>query len=254
MNKRILILVGQLLPAIVFVGIWEAAVKLRPDLKFFFGAPSEISQYFLSRTLDGSLPLDTAITLFEAVVGFLIGNIVGCSIGMMLWYSRVAMLISKPYIVAFGAAPIFALAPILIVWFGTGIFSKIMTAALSTVFVALFHAYSGAVAVDKRYTILMQSLGASKIQTFRKLIAPAVVVWVVAALRLNVGFALLGAFIGEFLSSSRGLGHLILSASGLFNTSLLLCGVGAFVLTAIALSAVISWFEPHLQRAIVRVL
>jgi NitT/TauT family transport system permease protein len=241
------------IPLIVFVIVWELLTRDQ-HRAFFFGEPAKIVAYFIARIRDGSLVLDTATTLAEAGAGFLLGNVVGTALGLALWYSKTAFALARPYIIALGSAPIFALAPLLIIWFGTGIFSKIMIAALSTVFVALMQAYTGAGQVTADYLRLMRTFGATKHQTFRKTVAPAAIVWVTSAFKLNVGFALLGAFIGEFISSNRGLGHLIVVASGLFDISLVLCAV--FMLTLIAL--VLTWFvevlEAPLKRVVVKYL
>jgi NitT/TauT family transport system permease protein len=249
-RKSLRLLALQALPAVAFFLAWELMVVLRPNLKFFFGSPRTIGEYLVERTVEGSLVRDAGITLFEAGAGFVLGSIVGTALGMVLWYSRTVFAVARPYIVALGSAPIFALAPLLIIWFGTGVFSKVMTAALSTVFVALLQAYTGAEQVDVRYAMLLKTFRATKSQVFRKIVAPAAVVWVVSAMRLNVGFALLGAFIGEFISSEAGLGHLILVAAGLFNISLVLAGVFVFVSIALLLNWAISELEPVLQRRV----
>jgi NitT/TauT family transport system permease protein len=129
-----------------------------------------------------------------------------------------------------------------------------MIATLSTVFIALLQAYTGASEVSPDYLRLMRTFGANKNQTFRKVIAPASIVWVMSAFRLNVGFAILGAFIGEFISSNRGLGHLILVASGLFDISLVLCGVLLLICTALILNFAISKIEAPLKHLVVRYL
>src|SRR6266404_4427941 len=177
------------IPFVVFIFLWEFLVRGDDRLVFFFGLPSRITAYLISKTIDGSLPTDFGVTLVEALAGFVIGNLVGTLIGLSLWYSRTAFLISRPYIIALGSAPIFALAPLLIIWFGTGLFSKIMIAMLSTLFIALFQAYTGASEVSNDYLRLMQAFGASKHQIFAKVIAPSAVVWVMSAFRINVGFA-----------------------------------------------------------------
>jgi NitT/TauT family transport system permease protein len=130
-------------------------------------------------------------------------------------------------------------------------FSKIMIAALSTVFVALMQAYTGATEVSSDYLRLMKTFGATQGQTFRKVVAPSSIVWVISAFRLNVGFAILGAFIGEFISSSAGLGHLILVASGLFDISLVLCGVILLSGLAFILYFLVGQLEPRLKRFVV---
>jgi len=244
----------QAIPLIAFSLLWEILVRENSQLIFFFGLPSKIAAYLYLKTINGSLPVDFLVTFVEALAGFIIGNFFGTIIGLSLWYSKPAFLISKPYIIALGSAPIFALAPLLIIWFGTGIFSKIMIAALSTVFIALFQSYIGASEVSNDYLRLMQTFGATKHQTFRKVVAPSAAVWVISAFKINVGFALLGAFIGEFISSSEGLGHLILVASGLFDISLVLCGVLLLICIALLFNFVIAKIEIPLKKLIVKFL
>ena len=239
------------LPLIVFIVVWQLLVHNDPNLKFFFGEPLRIAEILWTRSLDGSLLVDFFITFIEAAAGFLIGNLVGTFFGLALWYSNTAFQIAKPYIVALGSAPIFAFSPILIIWFGTGITAKIAIASLSTVFVALLQAYTGAAEVKSEYLQLMRTFKATKSQIFLKVVAPSSIVWVMSAFKMNVGFAILGAFIGEFISSNRGLGHLILVASGLFDISLMLTGILLLVIIALLLTWCVSKLEPYLKKLVV---
>jgi NitT/TauT family transport system permease protein len=241
----------RLLPILILVTIWQFTTQNNPGLTFFFGSPSKIGRYIVAKTLDGSLAHDLAVTFLEAALGFILGNVIGTALGLGLWYSKTAMAVAKPYIIALGSAPIFAFAPLLIIWFGTGMFSKIMIVVLSTVFVALMQSYKGATEVSNDYLRLMKTFGATQGQTFRKVVAPSSIVWVISAFRLNVGFAILGAFIGEFISSSAGLGHLILVASGLFDISLVLCGVILLSGLASILYFSVGQLEPRLKRLVV---
>lgn len=254
MTRPSLISLYRIIPLVVFIAIWEIAVRGNRELIFFFGSPSTIGRHLWAKTIDFSLPVDFFVTFSESLAGFIIGNVLGAALGLGLWYSKTAFLIARPYIVALGSAPIFALAPLLIVWFGTGILSKVMIASLSTVFIALLQAYTGASEVSSDYLRLMKTFGATKNQTFRKVIAPASIVWVVSAFRLNVGFAILGAFIGEFISSNKGLGHLILVASGLFDISLVLAGVLLLICTALILNFAIAKIESPLKHLVVKYL
>lgn len=238
----------RLLPLLAFLCFWELATRKDPSAAFFFGSPGRIAAYIVHKTMDGSLPRDTGVTFVEAALGFILGNVFGTILGLGLWYSKLAMAIAKPYVIALGAAPIFAFAPLLIVWFGTGMFSKVMIATLSTVFVALMQSYTGASEVSNDYLRLMKTFGATQGQTFRKVVAPSSIVWVTNGFRLNVGFAILGAFIGEFVSSNAGLGHLILVASGLFDISLVLCGVVMLSALALFLYFLVGQLEPRLKR------
>lgn len=244
----------QIIPLLLFLIFWEILVRLNERSVFFFGLPSKIISYLFSKTLDGSLVVDFTLTFSEAFIGFVLGNLVGTLIGLGLWYSKTAFQIARPYIIALGSAPIFALAPLLIIWFGTGMFSKVMIAALSTVFVALFQAYMGALEVKKSHLMLMQTFGATKHQIFAKIIVPSAIVWVISAFRMNVGFALLGAFIGEFISSNRGLGHLILVASGLFDISLVLLGVFLLICCAFLMNLIVSQAENYIKNYLIKYL
>lgn len=239
------------LPLLALLLFWEIATRGNPARAFFFGSPSKIAAYLVDKTVDGSLSRDVGVTFIEATLGFILGNILGTAVGLGLWYSKLALAIAKPYVIVLGSAPIFAFAPLIIIWFGTGLFSKVMVATLSTVFVALMQSYTGASEVSNDYLRLMKTFGATQGQTFRKVVAPSSIVWVISAFRLNVGFAILGAFIGEFISSSAGLGHLILVASGLFDISLVLCGVILLSGLAFVLYFFVGQLEPRLKRFVV---
>ncbi|HEY9788735.1 MAG TPA: ABC transporter permease [Candidatus Obscuribacterales bacterium] len=252
--RRMPVLLLQAIPLAVFVAAWELSVRHDKKLVFFFGTPSKVFDYIATKTMDGSLIIDFGTTLLEALLGFLIGNVVGTLLGLAFWFSRTAVTIVRPYIVALSAAPIFALAPLFIIWFGTGLLSKVMMATFSTVFLALFQAYTGATQVREEYVQLMHSFGATRNQIFRKVIAPSAVVWVISAFKMNIGMALLGAFIGEFISSERGLGHLILVASGLFDISLVLAGVVCLMLIAVFFNIVLARLEIPIKHLVARCL
>ena len=248
MNGKLKLTIYRILPLIAFLLLWEFALRGNDRLIFYFGLPSRIWAYIVAKTANGTLPRDIGVTMGEALAGFILGNFLGTLTGLSLWFSNSLFRIAKPYIIALGSAPIFALAPLMIIWFGTGLLSKIIMATLSTVFVALFQAYTGAAEVDPTYLKLLKSMKASKTQVFRKVIAPSSVVWVLSAFKINVGFALLGAFIGEYISSSEGLGHLILVASGLFDISLVLTGVLFLMIIAIGLSYLAGRLETPIKR------
>ena len=239
-------------PAAFLITVWELSVRGDDQVAFFFGSPSKITEYFITRFADGSLISDFMVTLGEVICGFLIGNLVGTTLGLSLWFSETIFQVARPYIVALGSAPLVALAPLFIIWFGTGYVAKVLIVAFSTVFVALFQAYSGASEVNPAYLRLMQTFRATKLQTFRKVVAPAAIIWVIAAFRMNVGFAILGAFIGEFISSSEGLGHLIVVASGLFDISLVLYAVLLLIGMALMANYLLSRIEAPLKHIIAK--
>jgi NitT/TauT family transport system permease protein len=248
------ILLAQALPAILIVTFWELATRNDSVATFYFGRPSAIAQIIQAGLRDGSLGADFATTASEAGLGFLIGTFGGALLGLALWFSRTAFVISRPYVIALGATPAFALAPLFIIWFGTGYGSKVAIATFSTFIVATVQAYSGVDSADRRYVRAAQALGASRQQIFRKIIVPSALAWIFGAAQLNVGLALLGAFIGEVISSQAGLGHAIMVASGLFDISRVWAGILSFIVLAILATLTLDQVQGRVLRILVRYL
>jgi NitT/TauT family transport system permease protein len=241
-------LILYLVPLIVFLIVWHLLTAGQPQRQFIFSSPAQVVSALWRLSCSGELIRNAGVTIFEAVCGFLLGTTVGAAIGLSLWYSRLVARIAQPYITALATVPIFALAPIIIVWFGIGIMSKIMLAFLSTVAVAIVQAYQGSMSVELRYLRLMQVVGASRWQTFKLVVVPSSLIWVINAMKLNIGLALLGAFIGEFISAEEGLGYMIVKASGLYDMATVLVGVLALIVIALVLTAAIARIERSLLR------
>jgi NitT/TauT family transport system permease protein len=221
----------QILAVLSVFGAWQVATSLGWVSSFLVGEPSGILQDFGSALIDGSLPYDTWITVYEAILGFVIGTILGSAVGLSLWYSVFLARLTEPFIVALNSVPKIALAPIVILWFGTGLVSKVALAVSMTALVALIAAYQGAKDADRDLQSLMVSMGASKRQVFFGVVVPSTVPVIISNFRINIGFGLVGAVVGEFMSSKRGLGHLIYEASGLYDLNTV--WMGLFVLMAV---------------------
>jgi NitT/TauT family transport system permease protein len=229
---------------VVFLGFWEWVTAFDKTTAFLFGSPSAIAGFLVTMWQDGSLVRDSWVTGLETVSGFVIGNVLGTALGLSLWYSRFVSRVVQPFIIALGSIPIIALAPIVIIWFGTGLASKIAMSTLSVVVVALVTSYKGAMSVDPDQVNLMRTLGARKSQIFRKLVVPASITDIFVGMKLTVGFALIGAIIGEFMSSSEGLGHAIFKAGSLY----IIPKVFAALVATIALALLLTWLVGKLER------
>jgi NitT/TauT family transport system permease protein len=243
LRDNALVLTTQIAILVVLLVSWELATTDSKLNAFLFGSPSAIWGFLVQMWMDGSLVADTKITALETLLGFAGGNILGTFIGLTLWYSRFVSRVVQPFVVAIGSIPIIALAPICIIWFGTGLASKVAMATLSVVVVALITAYKGAMSVDVDQIYLMRTLGASKRHIFRKLIVPASLGDIFAGLKLTVGFALIGAIIGEFMSSSAGLGHAIFKAGSLYIIPKVFAALVATIALALCLTYVVGWLE-----------
>lgn len=236
-------------PFIIVIGIWEILSLVITGFQFKFSSPSDVFNTFYLQLTDAKL-IDRYniyysfwLTLSETFLGFLIGNILGTLLGMLMWFSQNISRITKPFIMAISAIPIFALAPVLILWFGTGFSSKVIMAAFSVFIVAIYQAFEGAQNVSQDHLNYFKSLNASRTQILLKLIIPSSLVWVFNSYRLNVGFAIIGAFIGEWISSQYGIGHIILAASGLYNVALIFVGIICLMLISFIMNTILGFLE-----------
>ena len=227
--------IARLAPLIVALVLWQWLCGSSPERRFFFSSPIDVLRVLWNRTADGSLISNAAITASEALVGFLLGNGLGALLGLMLWIWRPVATIAKPYLVVLGAIPVFAIAPMTVIWFGVGYKAKVMLAFLATVFVAAHQAYRGAEQVDPLLVDRLKVFGATRTAVFRILLVPASAAWVLSSLRLTGGLALLGAFVGEFIAAEKGLGYFIVRAGSIYDSAGVLAGVIAIVLLALSL-------------------
>lgn len=234
---------------IVFLVIWQFA-STNTKFEFLFGSPASIFSALAEGTLSGVLPYHFLITGAEASLGFVIGILLGTITGFLLWYSPMVARVSRPYISFLGAIPVFAFAPMVIIWFGIGFSMKVALAAFAVFLVALAQAYEGAKSVDEAEYKLLKTFGATRFQMFQKVIFPASLSWVFASMRLNVGFAILGAFIGEFISSNNGLGHIMIKAGSLFDIP----GVFAGGLYLVLLSIILTWLVSNIEKNRIKII
>ena len=236
----------QALTVAAVFAAWQIAASAGWISEFLVGAPAGIFRTLFAGLIDGSLPYDTWITVYEATLGFVIGTVVGSAIGLSLWYSIFLARLTEPFIVALNSVPKIALAPIVILWFGTGLVSKVALAVSMTALVALIAAYQGAKDADRDLQSLMVSMGANKRQVFFGVVVPSTVPVIISTFRINIGFGLVGAVVGEFMSSKRGLGHLIYEASGLYDLNTVWMGLFVLMAVGFVLYHAIDWIEHRL--------
>jgi NitT/TauT family transport system permease protein len=233
----------QTLAVIAFFALWELGVRMGWISAFLVGSPSGIFSLTWKMTLSGDLLSDTWYTLFEAILGFVIGTIFGSLLGLALWYSIFVARLVEPFIVAINSVPKIALAPIVILWFGTGLVSKVALSVSLTAIVALIAAYQAAKDADLDLQSLLISMGANKHQVFYKAVVPSTLPAIIATFRINVGFGLVGAVVGEFISSQRGLGHMIYNASSLYDLNSVWVGLFTLMIVGFVLYYIIDIIE-----------
>jgi NitT/TauT family transport system permease protein len=221
------------LALLLFLGLWNLIVRLGDYPPFILPSPLQVYGKFLIVVSDGTLWRHIRITLVEIFWGLALGLSLAISLGYLLAKSRLLERILSPYIVAFQAIPIIALAPLLAIWFAYGILSKILTCALVVFFPILINTIVGIRAVEQDLIDLMRSLEANRWQTFIMLEVPAALPVLLGGLKIGVTLSDIGAVVGEFVGADRGLGFLVNLSGGLFDTSLTF--VALLVLGSIAI-------------------
>lgn len=229
----------RVLLLVVIVALWQLGVNAGVVNAFLMGSPAGIWQEFLRLVANGELLKNTCVTVYATVTGFVLGSLLGSFSGLLLWHTPMLARILDPFFIALNSLPKIALAPIIIIWFGSGLFSKIALAFIATYVVALLSAWQGTHQIDDNQVNLMRSLGANRNQIFRKVVVPSTLPWIIAAFRLNIGFALIADIGGEFISSDYGLGKMIFVAGNLFNLNVVWVGVFALLIVAIVLYLVV---------------
>ena len=232
--------------------LWEAASRLRLIDPFFFSYPTEIFRTAVTKWQSGQLWRDIVYTASSTLLGFLLGTVIGSLVGLLFWFSRPVALVAEPWLIVLNALPKLALAPVLVILIGIGFASKVALAFLMTVIVAAMSAYGGVQTVDPALLTLLSSLGATKRQTFTRLVVPSALPSMITGLRVNIALAMAGSIVGEFIASDRGLGRMIVYAGTVFDLPLVWVGVVVLSVVSILMYACVVAVEKLLLRAVSR--
>lgn len=255
MNERIV----QLLLLTVLLGGWQIAAVTGTIDRFFFPAPADIAVQVWRWITDPSFYRHVGVTVGETALGYLLGTASGIACGIWLGLSPKAARVLDPFIKAFNAIPRVVLAPIFVLWFGLGWGSKIALAATLVFFITFFNAIQGVREVNPAVLANARILGADSAALLRHVYFPAAASWILSSLRTSVGFAVVGAIIGEYLGASAGLGYLIAQAEGNFNSVAVFAGISVLAVFVLAVdkmldvleNALITW-RPSTQSSSVR--
>jgi NitT/TauT family transport system permease protein len=239
---------GQWAVGLAIVVLWEVLTRLKVVDPYYFSSPLLIAQTTVKAWTAGTLPADITYTSAATVIGFVAGVAGGALLGLSTWWSRVYGNVLEPYLVMFNAVPKLALAPVLIILFGIGFSSKIALATAMCLVPTAMAAYSGVRSVDADMETLLFSLGAKRRHVFTKVVVPWTMPWIVSSLRINIGLALAGTIVGEFVASQNGLGRMVLYAGQVMDINLVWVGVVMLSLLAMAMYVVVSSLEKFLLK------
>lgn len=236
---------GLLAPALglVLLASWELLARSGLYAPFIVPTPSSVADRWWALASDGALARHTAVTLREVLTGLIVGVAGAFWLGYLIAKSRIVASMLTPYLVALQAVPIVAIAPLLIIWFGPGIASKVIICALLVFFPMLINTVIGMRGIPAELRDLMASLEASPFQTFWHLELPAALPIVIGGLKVSATLSVIGAVVGEFVSASEGLGYLINFGRGTYDTPLVIAAVFTLTALALILYGLASWLE-----------
>jgi NitT/TauT family transport system permease protein len=249
-RRRLLVWAARVATLVFAIGGWQLFTSWKIVDPFFFGQPSGIVQQLVkwaqSGTPYGSLWLQIWITIKEAMLGFAYGVAAGVVLGVLLGQIRFLADVLGPYIKVMNAIPRIVLGSIFTVAFGLGTTSKVLLAAVLVFFVVFFNAFQGVREVDRNLVANARVLGASRLQITRHVVLPSALTWIIASLHVAFGLSIIGAIVGEFLGSQRGLGLVIATSQNNFNPNGVFGAMLIIAVLALTAEALIGQLERRL--------
>jgi len=232
---------------LVLLVIWQLASGRLLD-PFFISSPLDILERLWRWTKDGSIVVHVWATLYATFLGFFIGAVAGVAGGVWLGLSPFLSRLLNPYIWAFNALPKVALAPLLILWFGLGIQSKVALAAVLVVFLVFVNTFSGVREVDQDLIDGVRLMKAKRHQILTKVVLPSATSWIFTGLKSALPYALIGVIIGEMIASNKGLGYLVQRAGSEFDTAGAFAALTIIALLAVILNEAVQAIQTRLER------
>ena len=233
---------------VAVTGVWQIGANLHAFDPGILPSPLLIWERLLKWTLDGTLAFQSWITIQETLGGFLIGAIGGVVLGFAIGrYPRLAEVLD-PFILAIYSVPKVALAPLFLVWFGIGIFMKIVLAAVTVIFIVFFNTLAGVRNVDRDLVDAVWLMGAKPRDVLRHVLVPSAMSWALTGVRISIPYALIGAIIGELIASNRGIGYLIASSASSYDTAGVFAALIVLTVLAMLINAIVDEIDRRLSK------
>lgn len=248
-RQKIFIKLCQILILVSFLTIWELAVNSDWIDGFIFSSPSRICKTFYKMCIDGSFFLHLGTTLGEVFVSFLLIVVVGYAVAVLLWFFPKLSKILEPYFVVLNSLPKSALAPLLIVWLGANVRTIIVAGISVAIFGTILSLYTAFVEADSEDMLLIYTLHGTKRHVLTKVIFPSTLPTLISLMKVNIGLALVGVIIGEFLAARQGLGYLIIYGSQVFKLDMVILSIVVLCIVAVVLYQLIHMLEKRLSRS-----
>lgn len=247
-QEKIMISLARFLVFAGFLATWELLSYFKIIDSFFFSSPSGIVLLFIDMCKNFEIFIHTGITLYETFLSFFIVNVLSILIAILLLSFNTLSKIAEPYLVILNSLPKSALAPLIIVWLGTGSRTIIVAGISVAIFGSIINLYTGFLQVDKEKLKLIRTLGGNKKDELLKVIVPSSIPIIISNMKVNIGLSLVGVIIGEFLAARQGLGYLIIYGSQIFQLDLLILSIIILCIIALMLYKTIDFIENRYKK------
>lgn len=249
-RRKAAVYLGRAFVLLVGIGGWQVLANFKILDPFFFGSPVGIVlrlvDWARNGTAYGSFWLQIWVTLEESILGFIAGVVSGVVIGVALGEIPYLADVLGPFIKMVNALPRIVLGSVFVMWLGLGMSSKVLLAAVLVFFIVFFNAFQGVRSVDRNLVSNVRILGASRFQVIRHVVFPSAMTWIIASLHVALGFAIIGAIVGEFLGAQRGLGLVIATAQNTFDANGVFGAMLVIGILALSAEALMSMLEKRL--------
>ena len=247
-KRNFLIRLTQIIIVVLFIVIWQILANHNLINTFIFSSPQKVVDTVIKLHLSNNLYQHIWITIYETLISFLFGTIIGIVIATIMWWNKFIAKVIDPYLTVLNSLPKVALGPIIIIWSGAGIKSIILMALLISTIITIINVYQGFADTDVNKIKLMKSLNATKYQIYTKLILPSNYNNIISTLKINISMSLIGVIMGEFLVSKSGLGYLIMYGSQVFNLNLVIAGIVLLCIIAAIMYYIILYIEKRFKK------
>lgn len=242
------ILLVRILLLVVFLFFWEISANIGWIDSFFFSSPSRIVTLFTRLCNTHDLLRHIGITLLETFISFSLVFIISLIVSTLLWVSKSFSAVTEPYLVVLNSLPKSALAPLFIVWLGTGMKTIIVAGISVALFGSIISFYTGFQQCEPEKILLIRTLGGKKRDIFFKVVLPGSLTTLLATSKVNIGLSLVGVIIGEFLAARQGLGYLIVYGSQVFQLNLVITSIIILCVMAFGFYELVQLIEKHLKK------
>jgi NitT/TauT family transport system permease protein len=248
LKRKIIIHLLQFVLLVGFIGVWELLAQKGILNEFLFSKPSSIFSLLKTYLSNGELFKHLKISIYETILGLVIGTLLGLIVAIGLWSNKFIAKILDPFLVVLNALPKTALAPIFIIWAGTGVRGIVVVAISISLIVTILSAYSYFNNVSEEKIKMLKSFGANRFQILTKLVLPSNIANIMGIIKINIGMSWIGVIVGEFIVSRAGIGYLLTYGSQIFRLDLVMMSVMVLSIVAYLMYLLTSFIEKQLLK------